>query len=82
MDTAKKCGYVISVDSDKHAAVAKKWLTATIWSTGVTLIVAIVFVVISFKYTPGSTAEAIQYVVSKIILLSTLSFGILVCQKL
>lgn len=72
---------IFLADSDKHAAVAKKWLTATIWSTGVTLTVAIIFVVISFKYTPASTAEAIQYVVSKIILLSTLSFGIFWCAR-
>ena len=35
----------------------------------------------SFEYAPPTTAVAIQYVVSKIILLSTLSFGIFWCAR-
>lgn len=68
-------------DSENHGLTAKKWLTATIWSSGITLIVAIIFVVISFKYHPENTAASIQYVVSKLILLSTLSFGIFWCAR-
>lgn len=68
-------------DSGNHAKIAKKWLTATICTSTITLVVAIIFVIISFKYQPGTTAAAIQYVVSKLILLSTLSFGIFWCAR-
>lgn len=68
-------------DSEAHGEIAKKWLNATIWASGITLAVAILFVFISFNYQPDSTAAAIQYVVSKLILLSTLSFGIYWCAR-
>jgi len=68
-------------DSESHGKTAKKWLTATIWTSIITLLVAISFVIISFKYKPENTAAAIQYVVSKLILLSTLSFGIFWCAR-
>lgn len=67
---------IFLTDSENHAKTAKKWLTATIWASIITLVVAVIFVLISFIYKPESTAVAIQYVVSKLILLSTLSFGI------
>ncbi len=67
---------IFLTDSESHTKAAKKWLTATIWASIITLVVAVIFVLISFKYKPESTAVAIQYVVSKVILLSTLSFGI------
>tara|TARA_B100001964_G_scaffold245363_1_gene331872 strand:+ start:434 stop:1462 length:1029 start_codon:yes stop_codon:yes gene_type:complete len=72
---------IFLTDSGIHAKAAKKWLIATIIISSVTLAVAIGFVCISFGYDPGKTAIAIQYVVSKIILLSTLSFGIFWCVK-
>jgi len=72
---------IFLTDSNNHGVTAKKWLTATIWSSIVTLIVAIIFVFISFKYKPENTAAAIQYVVSKLILLSTLTFGIFWCAR-
>jgi len=72
---------IFLTDSSNHALTAKNWLTATIWSSAITLVVAIVFVIISFKYQPPTTASAIQYVVSKLILLSTLSFGIFWCAR-
>lgn len=72
---------IFLTDSEGHGETAKKWLTATIWSSGITLIVAITFVIISFTYHPSTTAAAIQYVVSKLILLSTLSFGIYWCAR-
>jgi len=67
---------IFLTDSKDHAKAAKKWLTATIWASIITFVAAVIFVFISFKYKPDSTAVAIQYVVSKLILLSTLSFGI------
>lgn len=72
---------IFLTDSASHGETAKKWLTATICSSIVTLIVAIIFVFISFKYKPENTAATIQYVVSKLILLSTLSFGIFWCAR-
>ena len=72
---------IFLTDSASHAKIAKSWLIATIATSVTTLLVAIGFVIISFKYTPATTAVAIQYVVSKIILLSTLSFGIFWCAK-
>lgn len=72
---------IFLTDSESHGKTAKKWLKATIWSSIITLIVAIIFVIISFKYKPENTAAAIQYVVSKLILLSTLSFGIFWCAR-
>ena len=72
---------IFLTDSDNHSKTAKKWLTATICTSIITLVVAVIFVFISFKYKPESTAVAIQYVVSKLILLSTLSFGIFWCAR-
>lgn len=72
---------IFLTDSGNHAAIAKKWLTATILTSVITLIVAIIFVIVSFKYQPATTSAAIQYVVSKLILLSTLSFGIFWCAR-
>ena len=67
---------IFLTDSDNHGKTAKKWLAATISSSVITLFVAIIFVFISYNYKPENTAVAIQYVFSKLILLSTLSFGI------
>jgi hypothetical protein len=68
-------------DSAAHSTVAKKWLIATIVVSSVTFLVAAGFVVLSFFYSPSTTSGAIQYVVSKIILLSTLSFSIYWCAQ-
>lgn len=72
---------IFLTDSGNHAKIANKWLIATIGSAIVTFLVAVLFVFISFKYKPDTTAAAIQYVVSKLILLSTLSFGIFWCAR-
>lgn len=68
-------------DSESHHGEAKEWLIATIIVAGVTLLTAIGFVMLSFYYNPPSTASAIQYVVSKLVLLSTLSFGLFWCAS-
>ncbi len=72
---------IFLADSTAHAAVAKSWLIATITISVITLLVAIGFLFISFKYKLEITAVAIQYAVSKVILLSTLSFGIFWCAR-
>ena len=68
-------------DSTAHSSVAKHWLIATITVSTLTFLVAAGFVVLSFFYTPTTTAATIQYVVSKIILLSNLSFAIYWCAQ-
>ena len=72
---------IFLTDSGSHGKAAKKWLKATIWTAIITLLVTIVFVLISFKYKPDNVAASIQYVVSKLILISTLFFGIFWCAK-
>lgn len=72
---------IFLMDSNEHAGVAKKWLFATGITSLVTLVVAVGFVAISFLYKPESTPVAIQYVISKLILLSTLFFAIFWCAK-
>lgn len=72
---------IFLADSAAHAVVAKTWLKATITISSITLLVTIGFLFVSFKYKPETTAVAIQYAISKIILLSTLSFGIFWCAK-
>lgn len=72
---------VFLTDSAAHAAVAKTWLKATITISVITLLVAIGFLYVIFEYKPETTAAAIQYAVSKIILLSVLSFGIFWCAR-
>ncbi len=72
---------IFLTDSANHSKIARKWLYATIVSSFITFVAAIVFVVLSFIYTPSTTASAIQYVVSKVILLSTLSFAIYWCAQ-
>jgi hypothetical protein len=64
-----------------HSDNAQRWLIATIVISAATFLAAVVFLYISFSYKPATTAEAVQYVVSKIILLSTLSFGIFWCAR-
>lgn len=68
-------------NAKNHGSHANNWMKATVIISSVTLVVAILFIIISFVYRPVSTAETIQYVVSKIILLSTLSFGIFWCTR-
>ncbi|KAA9130887.1 hypothetical protein F3N42_11030 [Marinihelvus fidelis] len=67
---------IFLTESTAHANGARTWLKATIAISGVTLAVAIVFVCLSFTYKPADIPDAIQYVFSKVILLSVLSFGI------
>jgi uncharacterized membrane protein len=72
---------IFLTDATTHGSTAGKWLKATIGASIITLAVAVLFVLISFKYKPETAAVAIQYVVSKLILLSTLSFGIYWCAR-
>lgn len=68
-------------DSQSHSRTAFIWLVATIGASFITLLVAVFFVKLSLEIEPKSVPAAIQYTVSKLILLSTLSFGIFWCAK-
>ncbi len=68
-------------NSKAHAAASKSWLIATIALSAITLLAAGGFLWLAFVYTPENVAKVIQYVVSKLIVLSTLSFGIFLCAK-
>lgn len=73
--------HIFLTDSEKHAKIAIKWLKATIIISLITLLVAIGYLILSFMYKPDTTPTAIQYIAGKIILLSTLSFGIFWCAR-
>lgn len=45
------------------------------------MLLAVYFFIASFYYKPTSLQEVIQYIVTKVILLSTLSFGIFWCAR-
>jgi len=64
-----------------HKGMAWNWAVGTIVMSSVTLIAAIAGVVLAIKYHPQGTAATIQFVVAKLIVLSTLSFGILWCAR-
>ena len=73
--------HIFVSESETHHRAANLWIIGTGISLALTIGVAIFFVTFSLKYTPASTAQAIQYVVSKVILLSTLSFGVFWCSR-
>ncbi|MDT7041385.1 hypothetical protein [Candidatus Nitronereus thalassa] len=72
---------IFLTDSESHGNTGRKWLVATIIVSIITLLVAGKFFFLSFDYKPESTAIAIQYVVSKLILLSALSFSVFWCSR-
>ena len=68
-------------DSKKHEDSAKKWWKATIYFGGVTFTAAVVALITAFVYNPTTLSATIQYVVAKILVLSTLSFGVVWCVR-
>jgi hypothetical protein len=70
-----------STQADEHNRASVKWFWATIITTAITFVVAIIGVVVAFVYTPSGVPEAIQYTVAKVIVLSVLSFAILWCAR-
>lgn len=61
--------------SRSHADAADTWLKGTIAAGVVTLVAAIVFLVISFFWSPETVPQAIQYAVAKLIVLSVTTFA-------
>lgn len=68
-------------DSDKHRDLAKTWLKATISMAGFALLVTSGFLIAAFLYHPADLASAVQYVVAKLLVASTLSFGVFWCAR-
>lgn len=65
----------------QFSSAAGKWMKATIIASSITLLVACGFLWLAFAYHPGSTAEAVQYVVAKIFILSVLMFSVYWCAR-
>lgn len=65
----------------EHGQLARRWMIGTIVMASLTFVAAIIAVVIAFKYHPPTTAAAVQYVFAKLVVLSTLSFGIYWCAR-
>ncbi len=63
-------------DANKHNDSAVKWLKATIIMAIVTLLTAISTLVVAFLYVPPDLTSVIQYIVAKLLVLSTLSYGV------
>lgn len=72
---------IFIAEAQKHEESARRWLKATIVMASVTLIAAAATVVTAFVYHPADVSEAIQYVVAKVLVLSTLSFVVLRCAR-
>ncbi len=68
-------------DAEEHGKQSFKWLKATIGLSVITLLAAIAFLYVAFVYKPVDVARVVQYVVSKIIVLSTLTFGMFWCNR-
>ena len=68
--------HIFLENSKTYSETANKWLISTIVLVTLTFLTAIGFLILSFYYTPKSTASAIQYAASKIIVLSTMFFGV------
>ncbi|QDU53956.1 hypothetical protein [Aeoliella mucimassa] len=64
-----------------HKENAGKWFIATVAVLAMTLLASSGLLVISFYYTPTTVPEAIQFVVAKLFVLSTLSYGVFWCAK-
>lgn len=63
-------------DADTHQKMSTVWLKATICSAIVTLLATIIGLITTFIYQPVGTGATIQYVVAKLLVISTLSFAV------
>ena len=68
-------------DAQKHHQAARTWLRATVVMASITFVVAVAVLITAFVYHPQDLAATIQYVVAKLIVLSTLSFVVLWCAR-
>ena len=65
----------------QHQAASGIWLRATIIMAVATFLAAVAALITAFLYQPPDTAATIQYVVAKLLVISTLSFGVLWCAR-
>ena len=72
---------IFVTDSQKHENLAEKWLKATVWMAGGTLAIAVAALVTAFIYHPEDLASTVQYVVAKLLVFSTMSFGVFWCAR-
>jgi len=68
-------------DAQKHHDLAQGWLKATVWVGAFTVLAAVAALITAFVYQPKDLSATIQYVVAKVLVLSTLSFGVLWCAR-
>lgn len=68
-------------EANKRAQSAVIWLRWTVVLTALTALAALTFLGAVFYWTPAGTPQAIQYVISKLILLSVLSFSTVWCAR-
>jgi hypothetical protein len=69
------------LDCEQHLANARTWKGWTIATAVITTVVTFAFFAASWFYTPQSTPAAIQYVASKVILISALFFVTVWCAR-
>ena len=72
---------IFIADAQKHKSLAGKWLVATIVVAFGTFLMAGAALYTAFVYHPEDLASAIQYVVAKLLVLSTMSFGVFWCAR-
>ncbi len=72
---------IFIADAQKHTKLAGKWLVATIVVASGTFLMAGAALYTAFVYHPEDLASAIQYVVAKLLVLSTMSFGAFWCAR-
>jgi uncharacterized protein YoxC len=68
-------------DAQNHSVASKVWLKATIVMASITFITAVAALITAFLYHPIGLPATIQYVVSKLLVLSTLSFVVIWCAR-
>lgn len=72
---------IFVLEAQRHENSARAWVKATIATASVTLIAAVAALVTAFVYHPAGLTAAIQYIVAKLLVLSTLSFGVIWCAR-
>ena len=72
---------VFNKEAEDRSNSAASWMTATIWLTSITGVAALGGLMLAFYWTPGSPAEAIHFVASKLILLSALTVATVWCAR-
>ncbi|MGE3172686.1 MAG: hypothetical protein AB7O97_08670 [Planctomycetota bacterium] len=72
---------IFDAEAKARADAAQQWLTWTVGMTVLTALAATLAVIVVFYWTPQTVPQAIQYTVSKLILLSVLTLATVWCGK-